>query len=164
MNFQRLCFLAAGLGLFFATNTAEAQFELAPPLTATNHVFSLTSAQLHLQQNDIVIEVPVTQAEAVPVTYLPAAPQPMNPPSRRYHLWSILWGGGVAMLGVGGLIRFIEQFNSDGTYYGLGVLGLGGLMLVGGVIGHVMGGVRYRRRMREYQQGVVYLEGTTLHW
>jgi hypothetical protein len=30
------------------------------------------------------------------------------------------------------------------------------------VIGHIIGGARYRRRVRE--QGVVYLEGTTLHW
>lgn len=168
MTFQRLCLFAAALGLSLSANAAEAQFELTPPLTVTSHAFSLTGAQLQLQQNNGQAQVQVTE---VPVTYLPTSPQHVNAPSRRYRLWSVLWGAGGVLILSGALVWFVEQFNGASdcfsgscgpTYYGAGMMTVGGLMLVGGVIGHIIGGARYRRRVRE--QGVVYLEGTTLHW
>ena len=73
----------------------------------------------------------------------------------------------------GALVWFVEQFNGASgcfsgscgpTYYGAGMMSVGALMLIGGAVGHILGGVRYRRKMREYEQGVVYMEGTTLHW
>ncbi|MFK8002090.1 MAG: hypothetical protein AB8H86_21025 [Polyangiales bacterium] len=158
MSFPRLFVLVAAFGLSLSASTSEAQVELTPPLTATSHVFSLTNLQLQLQENNAQVGVQVSE---VPVTYVPAA-QPLDVPSRRYHLWSILWGGGIVMTGLGGLVWLVEQF--DGGFFGASMMGLGGLMIIGGIIGHVVGGARYRRRMREYQRGVVYLDGTTLRW
>ena len=169
MNRRPLSLLAAALGLSLFANPVEAQFDLTPPLLGTtSHRLSPPGAQLHLQQNG-------AQAQRELRATALSTPQLELPP-RRYHLWSILWGTGSAVVLGGAVVGFVEWFDDalgcfdeeDCSRSNFGaaaaLLSVGGLMLVGGLVGHIRGAAKYRRRMRHYEQGAVYLEGTTLHW
>lgn len=145
-------FLVPALALLCFTvfsDTAEAQADLV-------------DGQFQLQQN-----AQLTAPAPVPVTVLP--PQPLQletPPRGHYGLWSIMWSlGAVATLGFTFTYWLDNAFctGPEGCSRNTGWLwgaGIGFAMFVGGLVGHIIGGIRHRRRVREFyeQQAALSLE------